>query len=122
MFITRKCSKIAFEELGAHVPFLNKDSVAWININGIHDKEIIENIGKLFSLHPAYAEDIMNSDQRPKMDEQEDYLFITLKMLSVEGSPSLIKDDQLSLVLERVIFNLVPGGQRQMLSAQSGTR
>lgn len=93
--------EIAFEELGAHVPFLNKDSVAWININGIHDKEIIENIGKLFSLHPLLLEDIMNSDQRPKMDEQEDYLFITLKMLSVEGSPSLIKDDQLSLVLGR---------------------
>jgi len=93
--------EIAFEELSAHVPFLNKESVTWINVNGIHDKEIIENIGKLFSLHPLLLEDIMNADQRPKMDEQEDYLFITLKMLSIEGFPSLIKDDQLSLVLGR---------------------
>jgi magnesium transporter len=77
----------------------NKDSVTWINVNGIHDKDVIENIGKIFSLHPLLLEDIMNTDQRPKMDEQETYLFITMKMLSSEGMPSLIKDDQLSLVL-----------------------
>ncbi len=43
----------------------------------------------------------MNSDQRPKMDEQEDYLFYYSKDVICRSSPSLIKDDQLSLVLGR---------------------
>jgi magnesium transporter len=90
--------EIDLEHLEAHIVSLNKDSVTWINVNGIHDKDVIENIGKLFSLHPLLLEDIMNTDQRPKMDEQETYLFITMKMLSSEGLPNLIKDEQVSLV------------------------
>lgn len=90
--------EIDLEELEAHTASLNKDSVTWINVNGIHDKDVIETIGKIFALHPLLLEDIMNTDQRPKMDEQETYLFITMKMLSCEGVPNLIKDDQLSLV------------------------
>jgi len=91
--------EIELEQLEAHITSLNKDSVTWINVNGIHDKDVIETIGRIFSLHPLLLEDIMNTDQRPKMDEQETYLFITMKMLSCEGVPNLIKDDQLSLVL-----------------------
>ncbi len=90
---------IEFNQLEYQLESLKKDSVTWINVNGIHDKNIIENIGKIFSLHPLLLEDIMNTDQRPKMDEQENYLFITMKMLSVNGMSNLIKDDQLSLVL-----------------------
>jgi magnesium transporter len=93
--------EIDIEQLDSYTPSFDEDTVTWINVNGIHDKNVIENIGKMFSLHPLLLEDIMNADQRPKMDEQETYLFITMKMLSLEGTPSLIKDEQLSLVFGR---------------------
>ena len=91
--------EIDIEQLGAHVASMNNDSVTWININGVHDKDVIENIGKLFSLHPLLLEDIMNTDQRPKMEEHENYLFIVMKMLTSEGMPNFVKDEQISLVL-----------------------
>jgi magnesium transporter len=91
--------EIDVEQLEAHAASMNQNSVTWININGIHDKDIIENIGRIFSLHPLLLEDIMNTDQRPKIEEHENYLFIVMKMLSSEGMPNLIKDEQISLVL-----------------------
>jgi magnesium transporter len=90
--------EINVDQIEHHVASMDKESVTWININGIHEKEVIERIGKIFSLHLLLLEDIMNTDQRPKMEEHEDYLFIVLKMLSSEGIPNLIKDEQVTLI------------------------
>jgi len=90
--------EIGIEQLENHVASMGDGSVTWININGIHEKDVIENIGKLFSLHPLLLEDIMNTDQRPKMEEHDEYLFIVMKMLSSEGMPNLIKDEQIAIV------------------------
>jgi magnesium transporter len=90
--------EIGLEQLEHHVASMGEGSVTWINVRGIHEKAVIENIGKLFSLHPLLLEDIMNTDQRPKMEEYEDYLFIVMKMLSSEGMPNLIKDEQIAIV------------------------
>jgi len=90
--------EIGIEQLENHVASMGDGSVTRININGIHEKDVIENIGKLFSLHPLLLEDIMNTDQRPKMEEHDEYLFIVMKMLSSEGMPNLIKDEQIAIV------------------------
>ena len=79
--------------------FRTKDSVAWINITGIHDITIIEALGKQFNLHPLLLEDVVNTEQRPKMDDYEDYLFIVLKMLYTEKNSKRIQHEQLSLIL-----------------------
>lgn len=93
--------EIDFDSLETTSLSSSKNSVTWINVNGIHDKDVIEKIGKIFSLHPLMLEDIMNTDQRPKMEEYETYLFIVMKMLSLsnEKIPGVIADDQLSVVL-----------------------
>ena len=41
-------------------------TVSWINIDGLHEVEILEKLGKQFELHPLMLEDILNTDQRPK--------------------------------------------------------
>lgn len=73
--------------------------VVWVNVNGIHQANIVEMIGKVFRLHPLSLEDIMNTDQRPKIEEYENYLFIVLKKLTYDESSSRIKDEQISLIL-----------------------
>ncbi|MDI6810704.1 MAG: magnesium/cobalt transporter CorA [archaeon] len=80
-------------------PFKDKPTVTWINIDGLHDVEIIEKIGKHFGLHPLLLEDILNTEQRPKMEDFEDYLFIVLKMLSYEEEAHEIQAEQVSLIL-----------------------
>ena len=63
--------------------FLLKDkpTVTWINVDGIHQIEILEKLGNCFGLHPLVLEDIMNTDQRPKIEDYNDYIYIVLKML-----------------------------------------
>lgn len=77
----------------------NKDSIKWVNIEGLHDIEIIEKIGKKFNFHPLMLEDILNVSQRPKMDDYEDYILVTLKMVYYNDIKKEIVTEQVSLVL-----------------------
>ena len=80
-------------------PFKDSSSVTWINIDGIHQIEIIEEIGKYFNLHPLVMEDILNTEQRPKLDDFEDYLYVVLKMPYFNEESNKIMIEQVSLVL-----------------------
>jgi len=79
--------------------FKDKPTVTWINIDGIHQVDIIEKIGKYFDLHPLIVEDIVNTDQRIKMEDFGNYIFIVLKMVSYDQKEDLMKAEQVSLIL-----------------------
>lgn len=70
----------------------------WINIDGIHHVETIEKIGNHYSLHPLTMEDILNTDQRPKMDDYEDYIFVVLKMFFYIEEHHELMAEQVSLI------------------------
>lgn len=71
--------------------------VNWINLDGLYNQDIIEKIQSHFCLHSLLIDDVL-SDQRPKTEEFDDYLFITLKMLHrIEGRK--IEYEQISFVL-----------------------
>jgi magnesium transporter len=80
-------------------PFKDKTNVTWINVDGIHEAETIEKMGQMFSLHPLLLEDIMNTDQRPKMESYDDYLFIVLKTLFYDEKEKSTITEQISIVL-----------------------
>jgi len=63
--------------------FNQKDTkyTTWININGLSNIKEIESIGKHYNIHQLILEDIVNTNQRPKIDEFEHYIFIVFKML-----------------------------------------
>jgi magnesium transporter len=77
--------------------YKDKKNVTWINVSGIHKTEVIEEIGKCFNLHPLLLEDIVNTDQRPKMENYGEYIFIVVKMLYQNKTG--INAEQVSLVL-----------------------
>ncbi|HRW75053.1 MAG: magnesium/cobalt transporter CorA [Lewinellaceae bacterium] len=71
----------------------------WINIDGIHDVSLIDEIGRIFQIHGLILEDIVNSEQRPKVEEYADQVFLTMRMLdhrSTEGSET---GEQISFIL-----------------------
>jgi len=80
-------------------PHRDAPPVTWININGLHDVEIIEKIGQHFNIHPLTLEDVVNTAQRPKIDEFENYLYVVLKMLSFDEQTGHILSEQISLIL-----------------------
>ncbi len=80
-------------------PFKDKPTVTWINIDGLHEIEIIEKLGKTFNLHPLLLEDILNTGQRPKIEDFEDHIFVVLKMLYFDEEQYEIISEQLSLIM-----------------------
>lgn len=89
-----KCTSKQVEEL---LKKLKPDHVNWINLDGINVFPIIEKLQAHFCLNSLVIDDIIN-DQRPKTEEFEDYLFVTLKMLyRIEGAE--IDYEQISFVL-----------------------
>ncbi|MDG1729784.1 MAG: magnesium/cobalt transporter CorA [Algibacter sp.] len=74
------------------------DSITWINLNGLNHVDEIEKLGAHYNLHPLVLEDIVNISQRPKIDEYDDYLFVSLKMLYYDNEQNIISE-QVSFVL-----------------------
>jgi magnesium transporter len=60
--------------------FKDQPSVTWINIDGLHQMDVLEKLGSCYGIHPLVMEDIL-TDQRPKIEDYDDYIFIVLKML-----------------------------------------
>ena len=79
--------------------FKDTPTATWINIDGLHNVEIIEKLGRRFELHPLVLEDILHTGQRPKLEDFEKYIFIVLIMLSYNGDNQTIETEQVSIVL-----------------------
>jgi magnesium transporter len=80
-------------------PFKNNLDVTWVNVDGLHDVGIIEQVGELFGIHTLTLEDIVNTNQRPKLEEFDDYTYIVLKMLFLDQDKNRINAEQVSFVL-----------------------
>lgn len=71
----------------------------WLNIHGLNDATLIKLVGDLFHLHPLVQEDILNTEQRPKIDEFDDYVFIETRSFNYEKDTMSVTSEQISLVL-----------------------
>ena len=90
-------NRFVAKDVAEILPQIKKDQVNWVNLDGLSNPAIMEGLQNHFSLHSLLVEDILN-DQRPKAEEYEDYLFVTLKMLyRIEGSE--VDYEQISFVL-----------------------
>lgn len=81
--------------------FRREPSITWLNVDGVHQPEIIEQVGKSFGLHPLVAEDIASTGQRPKMEDFDDYIFVVLRMLMFDEKVNETKTEQVSILFGR---------------------
>ena len=81
------------------INYAKKSSVTWINVNGIHDIELIAELGKHFELHALTLEDIVNTSQRLKTEEFQKYIFIVLKMIEFNEAVNEVKIEHVSVIL-----------------------
>ncbi|MHC4518861.1 MAG: magnesium/cobalt transporter CorA [Planctomycetota bacterium] len=79
--------------------FKQTPTVSWINMDGLHDVQLIEKLGAHYELHPLILEDVLNTGQRPKFEDYERCVFVVLKMLSYNEEHGGIDSEQVSLVL-----------------------
>ncbi|MBI1424176.1 MAG: magnesium/cobalt transporter CorA [Gammaproteobacteria bacterium] len=81
------------------LPYKSSNTVSWVIIEGLADMALFRELGEVFDIHPLVLEDIVNTHQRPKMDEYEDYLYMVLKRLEVSDTEFAVEYEQLSLLL-----------------------
>lgn len=79
------------------LPLLKPDRINWIDIDKLQNVLLIEEIGNEYKLDPLVLEDILNIDQLPKFDDMQQYVFVSLKMLSLENEG--IRHEQVSFIL-----------------------
>lgn len=85
------------DDLASFKPDANKR--LWLNIHGVHDVSLVKQIGDLFNLHPLVIEDILNTEQRPKIDEFDDYVFLETRLFYYHKESMSVSSEQISLVL-----------------------
>lgn len=99
-----KLSEQELRDIKEGLPYKETPTVTWININGLHETEWIREIGKGFNLHALVLEDIVNTGQRPRMEEYDSYLFFVLKMMRYDQTSGKIISEQLSMVLGKTFL------------------
>ncbi len=73
-----------------------QEGMLWVNVDGLHDVDLLREIGEAVGAHPLAMEDVANIGQRPKAEDYGDHLFIVVHMLRAEGQPFRIVDEQVS--------------------------
>lgn len=87
------------ERIEESFAYKDEPPVSWINIDGLHEVDLIQKMGTHFNVHPLTLEDIVNTGQRPKVEDFEDYIYLVFKMLKFEETTGHITSEQVSLIV-----------------------
>ncbi|AKB74674.1 Magnesium and cobalt transport protein CorA [Methanosarcina lacustris Z-7289] len=71
----------------------------WVNVDGLDQIEVIEKLGSYFKIHPLTLEDVLNTGQRPKMEDYDSYIYTVLKMMLLDTEKEEILIDQVSIII-----------------------
>ncbi|UOK41574.1 MULTISPECIES: magnesium/cobalt transporter CorA [Flavobacterium] len=76
------------------------NDVKWLNIHGLHDLELVKNVGNLLQVEPYIIGDILNTTRRTKMEELNDTLFFSIKSILPEEDLYSVRVEQISFILK----------------------
>lgn len=83
------------------LPYLDTESVSWVDVSGLGCEDVLKRLGKVFGLHPLVLEDIVNVPQRPKIEDYENHLVIISHMVLLKEKSTGFWNEQVSFVLGR---------------------
>ncbi|MBU0474072.1 MAG: magnesium/cobalt transporter CorA [Bacteroidetes bacterium] len=86
------------------VKFRDKNSVSWFNVDGLHNIGIMEEISTILSLEKIILADVMNPHSNPKVQEYDNCLFISIKMMQHDEKTDRISVENLSLILTKSVL------------------
>ncbi len=78
--------------------YISNDIITWLNIDGLHDVDLIKSLGELFNIDNLILEDVVNTDQRPQYFENINNIGVILKFVNYKKETNAIKTDQVSFI------------------------
>lgn len=91
-----------------------KPGISWLKVSGLHEADVIGSIGKKLNISQLFLEDILNTGHRPKLEEDQDYLFLTMRWFYLKDDE--INAEQLSFLLGRDYLVSFQESDNQMFS------
>ncbi len=103
-----KYEEINIKDIEDTLSFKDSPTVTWINITGLHNIDTFEKLKTCYNIHPLVLEDILNVNQRPKIEYFENYIFIVLKMIRYDHKIQSVESNQISIISgEHFIFTIL---------------
>ena len=102
----------------------------WVDVEGVHDVELLRSLGAEFGLHALTLEDIARPGQRPKIESYEGYAYVVVRMMRWVEEEQRVEEEQVSIVLGAnfvLSFQEKPGDvfdpvRNRLMNPQSGMR
>lgn len=111
-FDASRVSERAFSSVPDVAAAPDEGTVHWMNVDGLRDDAVMQQLAQRFELHSLMVEDILNTDHRPKVEEYQDSLFVVAKMLRADGIRGQLNVEQISFILRKdllISFQERPG-------------
>jgi len=80
-------------------PFKETETVSWVNIDGLHETDVYEKLGKYYDIHPLVLADVLNTTQRAKYEEYDHQIFAVVKMFSYKEEAKEVQSEQVSFII-----------------------
>jgi len=93
--------KVSIERIQKEITDENQvDDVKWLNVHGLHDVELIKQVGEMLNIEPFVVSDILNVSRRSKMEELDHVLFFSIKSILPNDNNDQVHVEQISFVLK----------------------
>lgn len=99
VYSDQTCQEIQTKRVEEVLSLATNPANKWITVQGIHHIEGLQQLGAAFNLHPLVMEDIVNTDQRPKIEDYGDYLFLVMKAVVRQSATQSLMVEQISLIV-----------------------
>jgi len=112
---SKKFEEKQVKEIEECFHFKHTTSVSWINVSGINQTEVIKQLDEYFGLHPLVLEDIKNLEQRPKIEDFGNYIYIAIRALHCNETTKEISSEQISIILgKNFVITFQTGKQKDI--------
>ena len=85
------------------------EGVNWVNVDGLHDADLVEKLCSHLGIHRLSMEDILSVGQRTKLEEYADYIHVVLRMFDADTKDDTIDGEQLSFLLKNNCTSHISG-------------
>ena len=93
--------KVSIDRIQKEITDENQvDDVKWLNIHGLHNVELIKQVGEMLHIEPFVVSDILNVSRRSKMEELDHVLFFSIKSILPNDNNDQVHVEQISFVLK----------------------
>lgn len=92
------CQELQVKSVSELQVFKDLPTTTWVNVDGIHNVEVIEQFGKMFEIHPLIVEDIVHTGQRPKVEDFGSFMYVVVQMLRFDERAHKILPEQVSII------------------------